>query len=183
MSQVAKITKKELSEWRSLQPLYDPYEVMRQVINRGESAALAERLGCSATWVRNWQRPPETPEEYQNTGRKGPIQRLGEVIDFIIVQDGQPDRAYPIGRHIARRLGGVFFPARHPSRSDSAATAHITDILKNAAESVEAVREAWFEDNPGLFTPAQRREVMANLEDAMASILSTMRWVNDESDK
>ena len=142
-----------------IRPLLSPYDVMDSVLLRGDAVKLGDRLNLSPQLIRHWCRPPETSEEYVNTGRKGPLQRVGEIIDYVVLEDGSPDRAYPIGRHIARRLGGVFVPVESPATTDSNAAKHISDILKEVGEAVEWVRKSWFEDAPGRFTASQRAKL------------------------
>lgn len=167
-----------------IKPLLDPYQVMDMVLHRGEAAELGELLGLSPRMIRHWCRPPETPEEFTNTGRKGPLNRVGEIIDFIKLRDGRPDRAFPIARHVARRCGGVFFPVAVPEcDQNSEATRHIAAILKEVAEAVEEVRKDWFDEDPGRFTPAQQKRVAKEIEEAITSLLTALRWVVEKSDK
>lgn len=177
-------TKATTAIWNPIRPSYDPYEVMEMVFRRGDSIRVGERLGISPQMVRHWARRPESPEEYVNTGRKGPLQRVGEIIDYVKAEDGTPARAYPIGHHVARRLGGVFYPLpTMPANGvDAEATAKIVAALKESAEAIEEVRRDWFDDAPGRFTPAQLRRVGKEIDEALAALL-TLRQFAQEHDK
>ena len=50
---------------------------------------------------------PETEDEF-STGKFVLLDRLPTVIAMVTEDDGYPDRAYPLGRHVSGLLGGVF---------------------------------------------------------------------------
>lgn len=177
-------TKAPAATWNPIRPVHDPYEVMEMVFRRGDSVRVAERLGISPQMVRHWCRPPESPEEFVNTGRKGPLQRVGEIIDYVKAEDGTPARAYPIGHHVARRLGGVFYPLPFmPANGiDAEATGKIVAALKESTEAIEEVRRDWFEDQPGRFTAAQIKRVGKEVDEALAALLA-LRQFAMEHDK
>ncbi|WP_028318353.1 hypothetical protein [Desulfobulbus elongatus] len=164
--------------------LADPFEVMDSVLRRGDAQRLGQRMHVSAQLIRNWCRPPETEEEYTSTGRPGPLQRLGEVIDYVIIEDGSSERAHPLGHHIARRLGGVFVPLPPACRCvDSEMLRHISAVLQETSAAVEKVRVAWCEETPRAFTCRETRETTAAIQEAMGALQAMMNWVREQADK
>ena len=72
------------------------YEVMDAVLQRGDAVELARLLSVSPQRIRAWCWPPETEDEF-STGKFGPLARLRTLISMVREDDGDPDRAYPIG--------------------------------------------------------------------------------------
>lgn len=106
------------------------YEVMDIVLQRGDAVELARLLSVSPQLIRAWCRPPETEDEF-STGKFGPLARLRTLISMVRDDDGDPDRAYPIGQYIASLLGGVFVPLPAAPRSDDDGLIHRITLSEN----------------------------------------------------
>lgn len=158
----------------------DAYEVMDLVLHRGDARMLACDLGLSPSTIRAWCQVPCTEEEFGNHGRLGPLQRLDRVIDFVLAQDHRPDRAYPVGHHVARRLKGLFVPLPLPACSDdSEMLSKVCSVLKEVGQGLEVTRVAWMEESPGVITARERKKVLLELEEAMHALARLYRWVDE----
>lgn len=162
----------------------DPHDVMDLVLRREDTNELARRLCCSPQLIRAWKRRPETPEEYQNTGRPGPLQRLDDIIDHIRLADSGPDRAQPIARHVAQRCGGYFIPSPVVGcEDDSTILARVSSVLKEVGEAVEAVRAAWLEKSPARITAQEHALSAREIEEAMVALAQLHRFVKDKAER
>ncbi len=156
------------------------YEVMEEVLNRGDAVELARRLGVSPQFVRAWCRQPEQESEFA-TGRTGPLGRLSALIGMIREEDGSPERGYPLATYIAGLLGGVFVPeitATHSANSD--ALHHMSTVLMECAKAVETTRVSWFDESPGEITTAESRQCAGVINEAISSLLQLGRWMDSQ---
>ncbi len=159
------------------------YEIMDEVLNRGDAVELARQLSCSPQLVRAWCRPPETDDEF-STGKFGPLARLRTLISMVKDDDGEPDRAFPIGRYISRLLGGIFVPL--PAQcggKDSELMARVSAVLKETGEAIEEVRVAWCETSPGVITPQEALLCRNEINEAVAAFVLLREWLDKEEDK
>lgn len=162
---------------RESKPMRD-YEVMDTVLGRGDAVEVARLLSVSPQLVRAWCRQPETEEEYA-TGKFGPLARLRTIIHFIREEDGEPDRAYPIGKYVANLLGGTFVPnPQVGTHVDSDATAHIAAILTETGGVLERFRKAWFEQTPREIDAGEYAEISGAIADAMAKLVTLQRFIS-----
>lgn len=144
------------------------YDVMSAVLSRGDALELSRRLSCSPQLVTAWRRKPKSRNKDQ-TGKLGPLDRLRTTILMVKDDDGEPDRAYPIGEYVAGLLGGVFVPVVQPGRSnESDLLARISMVLKETGEAIESVRRAGFE---GEKTPEQKARCVKEIKDAIVALV------------
>jgi len=156
------------------------YEVMDSVLQRGDAVELARLLSCAPQLVRAWCRPPETTEEFSNTGKFGPLDRLRTIVTMIKEDDVDPDRAYPIGQYVARLLGGCFVPQPPPAcADDSDLLQRICAVLKETAEAVEAVRRTELEKERS--TLAERAACMREVDEAIAALCQVKHYLDPSS--
>lgn len=155
------------------------YEVFDLVLHRGDAIELARLLSVSPQLIRSWCRPPETDDEFKQTGKFNPLSRLRTLIAMVKEDDGEAKRAYPIGDYIAGLLGGVFVPSPAPAATPTSdAVAHIATILKESGETVEAFRMAWFEKSPGKIDNQEARKVLAEIDQAIGALVNLKRFVD-----
>ncbi len=160
--------------------IFRDYEVMQTVLERGDAVEYARRISLSPQHVRGWARQPEQESDYA-TGRTGPLARIAALIAMIREDDGDPARAYPIGRYIAGLLGGVFVPALPPTSSaDSAALQRINGALRECSKAVETTRICWFEESPGEITVAEARRCSERIDEAIVSLVQMRRWMEEQ---
>lgn len=154
------------------------YEVFDQVLQHGDAVELARLLSVSPQLIRAWCRPPETDDEFKQTGKFNPLSRLRTLIAMVKEDDGEAKRAYPIGDYIAGLLGGVFVPSPPATTSKTSdAVAHIATILKETGETVEAFRLAWFENTPGKIDEKEARKVLQEINHAIGALVNLQRFI------
>ena len=137
------------------------WEVLDEVLNRGDAQELARRLSCSPQLIRSYCRPPETEDEF-STGKFNGLDRIRTLISMVIEDDGSPERAYPIGRYLAGLLRGIFVPLP-PAQSepDAEIMKKVSCVLAETGEAIEAARVAWFETTPGRISDFERANSVA----------------------
>ena len=155
------------------------YQVLDQVIDRGEATDVARVLSCSPQLIRDWCRAPETSEEFSNTGKFNPLDRIRAIVSVIRESDGSAERAYPIGQYVANMLGGVFVPMPQANRQqDSELVRHVSAILKETGEAVEATRLAYFDkDTPGRISTQERNVCEHEIREAIVALVQFLNWV------
>ncbi|MFN2355318.1 MAG: phage regulatory CII family protein [Desulfopila sp.] len=157
------------------------YEVMDAVLARGDAVELARLLSVSPQLVRAWCRPPETEDEY-STGKFGPLARIRTLISMIRLDDGNAERAYPIGRYFAALLGGVFVPSPAVSPNvDSNAIGHVSKVLKETGEALEVFRTAWFEQSPKEIDSKEAAKTKAEIDEAIVALVHLRNFVNSKT--
>lgn len=159
------------------------YEVMDSVLDRGDAVELARHLSCSPQLIRGWCRAPETESEFAS-GKFGPLSRLRTLIAMVREDDGCSDRAYPIGRYIANLLGGIFVPMPQSQKSmDSGVIKNISSVLKETGDAVEVTRKVWFDETPGRISNKERAACVAEIDEAMVSLVHLRQWIETNSKK
>ena len=154
------------------------YEVFDLVLNRGDAVELARLLSVSPQLIRAWCRPPETDDEFQSTGKFNPLSRLRTLIAMVKEDDGEPDRAYPIGQYIAGLLGGVFVPTKKPkSKVNADALQNIASILKETGEVVDSFGKAWFTESPRKITDKEAARIKQEIDEAIAALVTLQRFI------
>lgn len=155
------------------------WEVLAQVLGKhGYAEAFSQFIqgAFSGQLVRAWKRRPES-EDYRDTGRISPLQRIDDVIDFVTLREGSPTNAQPIAHHVADRCGGVFFPLpAKPSCEDSEALQRISQIMKETGCVVEEFRKDWFENSPGQITKKEHIALASEIDAAVAALLALRKW-------
>lgn len=158
------------------------YEVMDQVMEYGDAVEYARRLSRSPQHVNSWCRPPKTDEDFSSTGKFGPLAHIRTLISMIKEDDGEPDRAYPIGRYIAGLLSGVFVPLPAPAGTlDSDIMRQVAGVLRETGEAVEATRVFWFENTPGKITERERAVCVGEIDEALVALSQLRHWVEAHS--
>jgi hypothetical protein len=155
------------------------YEVFDLVLNRGDAVELARLLSVSPQLIRAWCRPPETDDEFKQTGKFNPLSRLRTLIAMVKEDDGGPDRAFPIGQYVAGLLGGVFVPTRKPQGTvNGDAMQNVAGILKETGEVVELFGKAWFSESPRKITAKEAAELNQEIDEAIAALITLQRFVS-----
>jgi len=154
------------------------YEIMAQVLVYGDAVELARLLSCSPELVRAWCRPPATESEFTATGKFGPLDRLRTLIAMIKDDDGNAERAYPVGQYIASLLGGVFVPTPAPKSSDDELIQRISTVMRETAEAIELTRASWFDESPGKITKKQYAICTSEIDEAIVSLVQLRRWID-----
>jgi len=155
------------------------YEVFDMVLNRGDAVELARMLSVSPQLVRSWCRPPETDDEFKQTGKFSPLSRLRTLIAMIKEDDGSPNRAYPIGQYIAGLLHGVFVPTQRPSGNvDADAMLNIANVLKETGEVIDTFRKSWFTESPRKITVKEAAHLKAEINDAISALVNLQRFIS-----
>jgi len=158
-----------------------PHTVIDEMLERGDAQALAVRFACSPQAVRNWCREPESSGSPGATGRPSPLQRVADIIDQIIDDDGSPARAYPVGRFIAACLGGVFVPMESAASIDSEFFKYCSEIMRESSEAIEAARVAWCEVTPGKISRREAQQIARESQEAMAALYRLIQWVEQQA--
>ena len=159
------------------------YEIMDEVLNRGDAGELARLLSCSPQLVRAWCRAPETDDEF-STGKFGPLARLRTLITMVKDDDGDPARSFPIGRYITRQLGGVFVPLPPQCNgSDSELMNRISDVLKETGQAIEEVRTAWCETSPGKISQREGLKCRSEIDEAIGALVLLRTWLDKKEGK
>ncbi|MBU1233301.1 MAG: hypothetical protein KKD01_01235 [Proteobacteria bacterium] len=167
---------------RELKPGRD-YEVMDDVLKRGDAKELARQLSCSPQLIRSWCRAPETADDF-STGKFGPLARLRTLIAMVKDDDGIPDRAFPIGQYIARQLGGVFVPLPLMCNGgDSELMNRVSDVLKETAQAIEEVRAAWCEKSPGKIDQNEGLVCRNEIDEAIGAMVQLRNWLDEKENK
>ncbi|SHO52887.1 phage regulatory CII family protein [Desulfopila aestuarii] len=157
------------------------YEVMAAVLQHGDAVELARLLSCSPQLIRSWCRAPETEDEF-STGKFGPLDRLRTIIGMVREDDGIPDRAYPIGRYVAGLLCGVFVPMPQVAvEPDAQVMQRVSEVMLETGEAIEATRKAWFDNTPGEITNRERSICVAEIDDAIGSLVQLRRWIESKA--
>ncbi len=148
-----------------------PFEIMDEVVQRGDAQELAKSLGLSPQIIRNWCREPETKSNPHGTGTRGPLDRLVALIDQVYENDGNGRRAYPLGKFIAQRMGGLFTPAPpNVSMNPSNDFFHyMAEVLREMGEATDEVRKVWCEETPGLVSRKEFKAARLQIEESMAA--------------
>ena len=155
------------------------YEVFDVVLQRGDAVELARLLSVSPQLIRAWCRPPETEDEFKQTGKFNPLSRLRTLIAMVKEDDGEPDRAYPIGQYIAGLLSGVFVPTRKSLGSvNGDVMQSIANILKETGEVVDSFGKAWFAESPRKITDKEAPRLTQEIDEAIAALVTLQRFVS-----
>lgn len=166
---------------------------------RGDVKELARRLSCSPQLINSWIREPETETETEtetdseytkgkSTGKLSFLDRRRKVIAMVIEDDGEPDRAYPIGHYFASLLEGTFVPDLIITNNpDADILKCIGDILKDTGKTIETERVFWYEESPGQFTRKEKAMMRADLAEMKNLLLqvvtpATSLSVREEAD-
>ncbi len=159
------------------------YEIMDEVLNRGDAVELARQLSCSPQLVRAWCRPPETDDEF-STGKFGPLARLRTLITMVKDDDGQSDRAFPVGSYISRLLGGIFVPLPPACNGrDSEFIHRVSAVLKETSQAVEEVRLAWCENSPGIINQKEALLCRNEINEAIGAMVLLRDWLDQKESK
>lgn len=160
------------------------FEVMDEVLRRGDAQELSRILSCSAQLIRDWCREPAADGTCQSTGRYSPLSRIRALIGMISEDDGCHGRAHPIGHYVARLLGGLFVPMQHKAVDPSSELfGYISGVLKETAEAVESARIAWCEKTPGRVSSREAVSIRRECEEAMAALQMIIQWVNKQDER
>lgn len=154
------------------------YEVFDAVLNRGDAVELARMLSVSPQLIRSWCRPPETDEEFKQTGKWNPLSRLRTLVAMVKEDDGDAIRAYPIGSYIAGLLGGVFVPVKKSGNVDGDAVESVGNILKETGEVIEEFRKAWFTESPRKITQREAAILKSEIDDAIGALVSLQHFIS-----
>lgn len=155
------------------------YEVFDMVLNRGDAVELARMLSVSPQLIRSWCRPPETDDEFKQTGKFNPLSRLRTLIAMIKEDDGGPDRAYPIGQYVAGLLSGVFVPTQQYCGNVGAdAMQNIANILKETGEVIDTFRKSWFSDTPRKITAREAAHLNGEIDEAISALVNLKRFIS-----
>lgn len=159
------------------------YEIMDEVLKRGDAVEVARQLSCSPQLVRAWCRPPETDDEF-STGKFGPLARLRTLITMVKDDDGKPDRAFPIGRYVSRLLGGIFVPLPPQCNGgDSELMNRVSSVLKETGQAVEEVRLAWCENSPGKIDQKEALVCRNEIDEAIGALVLLRDWLDKKEAK
>ena len=155
------------------------WQVLAQVLDKHGYAEEFSRFiqgAFSGQLVRSWKRRPES-EDYRDTGRISPLERIDNIIDFVTLREGSPKSAQPIAHHVASRCGGVFFPLPDQAAcKDSEALQHVSKVMKETGEVVEEFRKDWLENTPGEITKKEYASLATEIDQAVAVLLGLRRW-------
>ncbi len=155
------------------------YEVFDLVLNRGDAVELARMLSVSPQLIRSWCRPPETDDEFKQTGKFNPLSRLRTLIAMVKEDDGDASRAYPIGKYVAGLLGGVFVPTQQSCGSVNAdAMQNVASILKETGEVIDRFRHSWFTESPRRITQKEASELNGEINEAIAALVNLQRFIS-----
>ncbi|KJS02212.1 MAG: hypothetical protein VR65_06080 [Desulfobulbaceae bacterium BRH_c16a] len=155
------------------------YEVFDMVLNRGDAVELARMLSVSPQLIRSWCRPPETDDEFKQTGKFNPLSRLRTLVAMIKEDDGEATRAYPIGRYVAGILGGVFVPNQQSCGNVNAdAMTNISSVLKETGEVIDEFSKAWFTETPRKITARESAQITGQINEAISALVTLQRFVS-----
>lgn len=147
------------------------YEVLDEVLERGEAQELARRRNCTPQFIRSMCRAPETDGEYKNANVND-LDRIRLWIAIVKENDGSPDRAYPIAQYIARQCFGTFVPdISVPDVTDVDVMAQLSSTLKEASEAVEEANKAYFVETPGKITSREQQRCNKSIDEALVALL------------
>jgi len=154
------------------------YDVLSTVLSRGDAIELSRRMSCSPQLITAWRRQPKARDVAQ-TGKLSPLDRIRTLILMVKDDDGEPDRAYPIGDYVAGLLGGVFVPVIHPGRSNTSdLLARISLVLVETGEAIESARRTGFE---GENAPEQKARCSKEISDAIVALLQLKQIIDPKS--
>ena len=153
-----------------------PWEVMEEVLERGDAQVLAVRFACSPQTIRNWCREPVSDNSLTATGRPSPLRRVVDIVEQIKEDDGRPDRAYPIGRCIAAALDGVFVPLESAANIDSEFFKYCSEVMRESSEAIDEARVAWCEVTPGRISKREAVRIERECQEAMAALYRLTQW-------
>ncbi len=157
------------------------WEVLDEVLKRGDAQELARRLSCSPQLIRSYCRPPETEDEF-STGKFNDLDRLRTLISMVIEDDGSPDRAFPIGSYLAGLLQGVFVPLPAACcEPDAEMMKKVSSVLAETGEAIEASRVAWFDNTPGKISNVERATCVAEISEAITALVQLQRWIESQA--
>lgn len=162
--------------------LQPSWMIMDEVIDRGDAQVLSPRFSCSAQTIRNWCREPTTTASMTATGRPSPLQRVVDIIDQVTRDDGSSARAYPIGRHVAEALGGVFVPIESAANIDSEFFKYCSEIMRESSEAINEARIAWCEQTPGSISRREAVRITRECQEAIAALYRLIQWAGDQVD-
>lgn len=161
------------------------WEILAEVLHRhGDCSALSRFMhgAFSDQLVRAWKRRPES-EDYRDTGRISPLDRIDNIIDYVIIRDGSPQGAHPIAHHVAERCGGVFFPLpAKTSKADSEALQSMTMVLQETSGAVEEFRQNWFDNTPGRITVKECEGISKEINQAIAAMIAMRTWAESKTE-
>jgi hypothetical protein len=157
------------------------YEVLDSVLVRGDAKELARRLSCSPQLINSWTREPETDSDFtkgKSTGKFSFLDRGREVIAMVKEDDGEPDRAYPIGHYFASLLKGTFVPDLIVTDNPGSDILKcIGDILKDTGKTIETARVFWYEESPGQFTRKEKAKLNADIDKSIAALVKLRQFM------
>ena len=154
------------------------YDVLSTVLSRGDAIELSRRMSCSPQLITAWRRKPKSRDETQ-TGKLSPLDRIRTLILMVKDDDGEPDRAYPIGEYVCGLLGGVFVPVVKPGMSNASdVLERISTVLREVGEAIESVRRTAFE---GESAPAQKARCIKEIDDAIVALVQLKHKIDSTS--
>ncbi|MCX5876636.1 MAG: hypothetical protein NT087_10170 [Deltaproteobacteria bacterium] len=164
----------------------DAWEILAEVMpTHGDSSKLSRFFqgAFSEPLIRAWKRRPES-EDYRDNGRISPLERIKNIIEFVILRYGDAVYAHPIAHYVATLCGGVFFPLpAHTSTVDSEALQAITHVLVEAGHAVEEFRQDWFEKTPGKITKKEFSEIAKDVNRAVAALIAMEKFAESKVEK
>jgi hypothetical protein len=151
------------------------YEIMGKVISRGDAIELSRIISRSPQLVTAWCREPMSRKEAAS-GRTSPLDTLRNLILMVKEDDGEPDRAYPIGEYIAGLLNGVFVPLLQPSFSPEAdMLSRLSRVLRETGEVIDSASLLGFNGNSNATAKAA---CIKEIDDAIVALVQLKQNIN-----
>ncbi len=151
------------------------YEVMAQVLSRGDSVELAKLLGRSAQLVTSWCRPPKTRDK-SGSGQFSPLDTIRTLV--LMFKDDDPTRPYPIAEYIAGLMHGVFVPIVKPTASLSSDIFRtISRVSVKMGAVIESTRLVVFE---ACDDKEDKIACSKDIDDAIVSLLQLKQIINSK---
>ncbi len=149
--------------------LIRPWEIFGNLLAYGEAKILARHLKVSEQTVKNWTRRPNTIDQ-NATGRKSFLFYFNSIIQYLYEEDGDGERAHKLGDYICAQMDSVRVSIPDPESCilNSEMLKNVSTIMKQTAEVIDSINEAWFVNSPKEFTPDETVKVVRALDDLMA---------------
>lgn len=166
-----------MSEKKKQQPRR-AYDVLSTVLSRGDAIELSRLMSVSPQLVTSWLRKPKQ-RDITETGKYSPLDRIRTLILMVKEDDGEPNRAYPIGEYVATLLNGYFVPGLPAASSDASdMLGHIAAVLRETGEAVESSRRTCFE---GEKSPEKKSQCVKDIDDAIVSLVQLKCKINPKA--
>lgn len=106
------------------------FEILKRAIPDGKCDDAGRKLGVGGDTVRRWRREPESDDAPLSTGRANPLDRIEDLIDFVLLEN--PMMAHTVAEYAAEYYRSKAEALALTGTVKSAATAALEGVMQTA---------------------------------------------------